>query len=617
MQSSSSFSDTRSGRPRPANILSGRPAPSESLPWPSPSFDMATGSNVAADPGRPSTQIKNGSLPPTPLTASSQKLPSLLPAVSNLSLGSSSAVAAPIKLPGVDELVAQTPPPSVGLVSRELPSESSLAGPSSSDPYVLPLPGSMPASSSRRTSMPLTREQFNNIPSSDTVCGLGLELGEETPRLGDLMSTPRMNTVRRGASLASQDAPGAPMMTSNESGRFATHPYPAGLVSPLQPPLRNWNTNLFSESMTCPRPPPRRTSTATSADMERERTVQIEGDLPMGHKLWGLGISFDEGRTFKRGRDVYDGDGKLIEEGSKGEAEAAMPPTPTQRGSAKKTPRTAERPSVHRDNSSASVSSSSSMSASAASPTLPGSATRATKTTGLTPHVHKTRLTPTVAASRKAGSPTGVGAGDASEGASPSLKMKSKQRSEQLRNQVAAVTKANNLASDYSLSSSSSTLASSVASTSSSASSGNNSPQVKQRRPKTASPSKGKRGGGLRAKDINVASPNMQSPWGVFELGGSKAWQPLGAPSMKDPGHSASSVSEKGKAPVKRQQQQQPTDRDEVMSPPLSSKSKKGLSSSADVFGGSRPNSASGAGQGTFASQQRQQQQQRRTVNLR
>lgn len=113
MQSSSSFSSSRSGRPRPANLPAVSTAllrsasanaiggGSESLPWPSPSFNLEHASalsppqtgmkEIFADPGRPSSSFKNGeqtsyfklrspvsNLPPTPQTASNELPPEFI-----------------------------------------------------------------------------------------------------------------------------------------------------------------------------------------------------------------------------------------------------------------------------------------------------------------------------------------------------------------------------------------------------------------------------------------------------------------------------------------------------------------------------------------------------------
>lgn len=546
MQSSSSFSHSRSGKARPSNILSTRPQPSESLPWPSPSFNLSNRDDVAvsADPARPSTQIKSsptGGLPPTPLTATYQ--------LTSLSLNGDGKSGNNLKLPSVSNLLAHTPPNSNETRTIPLPpsrdhrgelensqsrtgyspekcaglpvstsktgifqgTSSEWTGDNASFSRVERRPMAPRTDLNRRQSMPVSPRSFRNMPSSKEVQGLGLDLGEETPRLGSTAEWTLMTPT-----LANQQhlpgLPGAPQLDSTNNGRF-----PSMLPSsPIKPPLRNWNTDLrFDNRQFAPRPAAFRSVSDRpgSAAMEREQMVEIEGRMPHEHRTWGLAISTDDGRTFQRGSLLHRADGAVIGPAPAQPFQLAGPPTPTSSSSAL-----------------AAGDSGTRKARAAASPTVPTSASkRGHNSSSLTPHIHKTRLTPMVVSSSKGKAKLAGNSPDAAEVESPSLKMKSKQRSEQLRIQAEFIASHGHLPNDLPPP----TFISSSSPTSPVRDEDFADVQA-QVYPRTAPPSISprKRGLGVRNVNANVLSKES-SPWGVFGINtGNDAWQPLGPPAL-------------------------------------------------------------------------------------
>lgn len=547
MQSSSSFSEARTGKTRPSNLAPIRTEPTVSLPWPSPSFNVSNSEDgsVCADPGRPSTQIKSsptGRLPPTPLTATYK--PTILPA----ELKSST-----LQLPGVEALLANTPPSDEDVRKRSpapLPLAHDHNGNAVDDapvrtgysPAQVSSPAKLPTSASktglfqgassewagnnasfaqmdrrqfaprpnldRHQTAPVSPQSFRNMPSSSQVQGLGLDLGEETPKLGSgsWMRTPTLASVQRLPGL-----PGAPTLSGSEGGRFPT----VAPSSPMKLPLRQWNTDLYFEHRQyVPRPfMPRSFSDGpASVAMEREKVVEIEGGLPLGHRTWGLALSTDDGATFRRGDILHRHDGSVIGPALfPRHAQTNGPPTPN----------------AHFSRSTqASTSATKLVTASPSQRPSPASK-RPLASTGLTPHIHKTRLTPTPGSSGKAKSAR-VGTEGGEEVASPSLKMQSKQRSDQLREQAEFIATQGHLPSDVPTLTTSSSSPTSPTRTEDFAVE----PEVHSR---TAPPSVSPRNKrALGTRNVNHNALRMDdSPWGVFGINTAHdAWQPLGPPAL-------------------------------------------------------------------------------------
>lgn len=505
MHKSTSFSDSRNGKTRPANLLTDRSGPSESLPWPSPSFDvfnnspskMNVGLAISADPGRPSTQAKvsQTDLPPTPLTSTYKPLELSPDREQHL------------RLPSVKAMLAHTPPESRGLRTVPLPEtevhQNHPSGTSPIRPGFHALPGHQEVAH-------VSSDHFRNMPQSEEVQGLGLDLGgDDTPRLGGQdwasMRTPTLQTN-------APRLPGAPQMISASNGQL-----PNTITSPINPPLRNWNTDLRFEDR--PAPPMPRPNLAhrsfsenyASTPMEREYAMQLEGGMPQANKTWGLALSMDNGETYRRGGYLYRPDASIV--GPAAMVRSATGPSHAGPSRIPSGPPTPMRPSEMTN-----VPSSASK--------VPGSASKHLKTRGLTPHIHKTRLTPTFSSrskgSNNAGSPNGTTE-------SPSLKMKSKQRSEQLRNQAASVAAQANLPSEH---------ASVMGNTSPTSPTTQDMPPAPIEEDKMVedhvSPIK---------HDIQsepelvgeVKANTASSPWGVFELGTTNnKWQPLGPPALSN-----------------------------------------------------------------------------------
>lgn len=516
MHKSTSFSDSRNGKTRPSNLTTERSGPSESLPWPSPSFDvfnnspskMNLGLAISADPGRPSTQAKvsPSDLPPTPLTSTYKPL-ELSPDRDHH-----------LRLPSVKAMLAHTPPESRGLRTVPLPEteehaphhvapvprqQSYPSGTSPIRPGFHPIPGHQEVAA-------FSSDRFRNMPQSEEVQGLGLDLGgDDTPRLGSqdwsAMRTPTLQTN-------APRLPGAPQMTSASNGQLSN-----SIMSPINPPLRNWNTDLHFEDR--PAPPMPRPNLAhrsfsenyASTPMEREYAMDLERGMPQSNKTWGLALSMDNGETYRRGAYLYRPDTSIVGpaamvRSSTGPSQAGPsripsgPPTPMRPTEMTNVPLSASKVS---------------------------SASKHLKNTGLTPHIHKTRLTPTFS-TRSKGSNGGGSPNGSTE--SPSLKMKSKQRSEQLRNQAASVVAQANLPSEH---------ASVMANPSPTSPTQEMHPApVHEEKMAEDHISPRKRDLEMAAEPElvgEVKANSASSPWGVFELGTTNnKWQPLGPPALSN-----------------------------------------------------------------------------------
>lgn len=359
----------------------------------------------------------------------------------------------------------------------------------------------------RGMSVPVSPSNFRNMPSCNEVQGLGLDLGEETPRLGmggswSAMMTPTLATPQQLPGL-----PGAPFLTGYERGRFPN----VDPSSPIKPPLRNWNTDLrFEDRQFVPRPFAFRSFSdgPASAAMERERTVEIEGGLPMGQRTWGLAISTDDGRSFRRGDVYHRQDNSIIGSAPLRTSQLVGPPTPKTTASFNFSVASGSKASL------------------VASPTMPSSASKRSHnhSTGLTPHIYKTRLTPSVSSSGKG---KGAKSADGEEIGSPSLKMKSKQRSDQLREQAEFIASQGHLPSDLPALTSSSSPTSPTQD--------EDFDVIQEVHARTAPPSvspRHKKVLGTRKVDHNAQRMDS-SPWGVFGINTiHDAWQPLGPPAL-------------------------------------------------------------------------------------
>ncbi|UZJ57267.1 hypothetical protein CBS101457_006587 [Exobasidium rhododendri] len=560
MQSSSSFSKSRNGKTRPSNLLSSRPESVESMPWPSPSFNVSNQSvlTVSADPDRPSSQIKSsptGRLPPTPLTATYK--PTTLPPIEDSML----------QLPSVSNMLNLTPPDLYQPKSRIIPlppmndeyapvnvdafSHSNIqsdgtsrmpkstsktgifqgasaewSGDNASFSQMERRPIAQRPKIDRRQSVPVSPNSFRNMPSSNEVQGLGLDLGEETPRLGSCgswsMMTPTLSSHQQLPSL-----PGAPQMSDMQTGRFPS----VQPSSPLKLPLRNWNVDLrFENRQFVPKHFGVRSNSDDPAIIatDRDKVAQIQRDMPMSSKIWGLAISTDDGQSFQRGPLLHRADGSVIGAAPAQPVQLAVPPTPTQGSSALA--------STSRSGSSSSSSSSGGASRTkVASPTVHSSVfKKSTASTGLTPHIHKTRLTPAVSSSSK-GKGKLTGSSDSVEIGSPSLKMKSKQRSDQLREQAEFIHSHGHLPTDLPMPTSNA-LESTSSSSPTSPAREEDFAVIEEFHCKTAPPKfspRNKRGLTVRKEEDNLQNKMESSPWGVFGINTvHDAWQPLGPPAL-------------------------------------------------------------------------------------
>lgn len=319
MQSSSSFELARNGRKRPDNLSTPREFRSD-MPLPSPSFNPEhrirntnDQSPFNGSPWKKTLSPARDDLPPTPITAGMpQRRPSL-------------------KLPGIQHMLASVPVP-----HNEPSSSSSSTGvltpPRSNRMPALPRLGSeeqqeqfngqrpqwvqdaapsafvdvaRPALSRNNSASTVTTtpasvassqsltEMVRNEEESGVI-GLGFDMSEATPRLGGGGSTFGMNTL--GLSTPTQDdymyMPRAPIMA--QEGVFASMP-PS---SPLQPPLdaTSWNQDLHFEAIEFVAPLAPLARSPRSVPMVREQQVSFEGTgagMPMQSGVWGLGISLD------------------------------------------------------------------------------------------------------------------------------------------------------------------------------------------------------------------------------------------------------------------------------------------------------------------------------------
>lgn len=302
MQASGSFELARNGRKRPTNLLTSRVSSSDVHCY-SPSFNPAHSSSSHS----PS---HGADLPPTPVTATrpkehAQQMDDVQQRFNTVSLPSINDML--LSAPSAPPSALLTPPASgrVGALAPRIGShgddceEGQFQGPrptwlqdSSDSTFVGVRPPVFRQSSldSQRSKVsPRTFESFNREDDQSGLVGLGLAMADATPRIGSLGSNALGLYTPTQATYAQENrAPSAPSVA--QEGRFeSTVP-----SSPVFPPLQSWNTDLRtpsaksgpSQHLGYRRPRP------SSIAMEREQPVSIEGGiLPMEGGLAGLGVS--------------------------------------------------------------------------------------------------------------------------------------------------------------------------------------------------------------------------------------------------------------------------------------------------------------------------------------
>lgn len=324
MQSSNSFEHTRPGRPRPSNLLAGRTSSFE-LPLPSPSFNVEHAINGmqsrddyltgrSASSSSPSKQYHTGaamlslstavadvSLPPTPVTA-------------GLPLEDAPAPRSAVTLPSINHMLSAAPvrktiltPPCSGRVPMgpRIGCDDDIAHFEGPRPQWLQDQQQATFTNVRSTT---PRQQGPYITGPNTqastsrlrdvvaaeeeqgTIGLGFVSSEEdvpTPRIGSFGPN-ALGLYTATTPTQAQMSAGALRAPAIEQQEEGTFPNTVP-SSPISPPLRSWNTNLtFYDAGFDPSPP-----RLSSLPMEREQHVVIEGVMPFQKGLRGLGISLD------------------------------------------------------------------------------------------------------------------------------------------------------------------------------------------------------------------------------------------------------------------------------------------------------------------------------------
>lgn len=460
-------------------------------------------------------------------------------------------------------------------------------------------PHTASGSSSRRMSPHSLNAMVQN-EEEHGVIGLGLGPVDTTPRIGSLgsnalgLSTPTQSSYSHAQ--AQRSMPGAPSL---DRGVFP----PVCPSSPINPPLDNWNTNLRFPDTGFRAPSPDSSKRVSSVAMVREDVVAFEGGMPKQAGVLGLGISLD-------GTTNADDQARASTS-----AQQLLPPTPT----------------------------STSFVAEAATPSTTTSAAERFRAkaaaTGLTPTLDMARISDVAEAAPI--SP-----------ASPSLRARSKRRSNLVRRQAetAVLGKSRNGSSSASSASS----ASSSPSISPPLSEGRSSPAASgtpRLSPRKRALSELNTNSSVAgadevsgpqktlAKDVKAKGKtrsslsnkeNPASPWGVFRLK-EEGWKPLGPPGGgKGLGMSAvMQSSQSGSALIASKKQKRVNAAGRTATPPIvlsnSSSNKENIPLSranqrpstaagvsprfGDLFSeegrGSRPNSAHGLGVGSIPSRRR------------
>jgi hypothetical protein len=509
----------------------------------------ADGSSTSADPLRPSSKafalrspISIDGLPPTPVTAGLKLSPIDGSKPDSQSSSSHGGVQQRMRLPGLSVMLnVDSPPPSAQpeLYSseQEVLADGEMQAPPALRPSATGVFSGQPAEWTtgsgsmappaaprlRAGALPMIRRgtwhpssssgsnSWRSMPSDEKVEGLGLQLhGGDSPMAAEMSGlalvggdmTPRLPSLSSPLATPTLHSWGAPVMPGAprlSSGRFEST-VPSSPISPAldarwQAPLRFDSTPFAAESAA---PMSSWTPRAVrAAEMERERTVCIEGGMPRMEGVRGLGIDFEYAPS-----NAAAGPSRL------GRGVVAQPPLRDvmQEDAPAAIRRT---PALVRTLSSSS----------------PG--VGPTRSSGLTPHVEKTRLTPYSSASRSknnASPPSAATAAGATAGAeSPSLRTQSKARSDLLRERAMAA--AASLPADGSAAH----VSSPTASKNKGASSGRPGSAPTSASAATASPPKRR---GLSERKATSNRDGDMSPWGVFDLGSTDdgAWTPLGPP---------------------------------------------------------------------------------------
>ncbi|EPQ26059.1 uncharacterized protein PFL1_06268 [Pseudozyma flocculosa PF-1] len=305
MQSSASFSASRQGRPRPANLFPGSRSASDERPWPSPSFNssmsLAKVDDVFADGTRSTSSGSNAAamkrqlsgLPPTPITAGMMASPGLhgpkLPGLTDLFVNDEGILGpmTPLSTPH-DHMAAHHPHPHPHHhLNQQQPSV--FQQPSSSSAIAF---GGVPMSSPSRTApLPMTAAASHSLPRDGDVIGLGLDL-ETTPKAsskghGGYAASAQM---QRSATCPSPplQCPSAPRIGVLKEGLF---PRNSNLSPPSWQAARDFDSRPFNASVHGER---RRSAELRSVSMEREAVVELSPrSMPASEGVQGLGISLD------------------------------------------------------------------------------------------------------------------------------------------------------------------------------------------------------------------------------------------------------------------------------------------------------------------------------------
>ena len=407
----------------------------------------------------------------------------------------------------------------------------------------------------------MSPSSWSRRPQDGDLVGLGFQM-DVTPRSAqDGLATPtdsstkplggRESHIAAGIPFMPPRLPGAPRLGFLQNGRFDSQPHHLGAQSPILSPLRSstWNTDLRFDSAPFRAPPsPIAPASAPAGKtqfgpdvtvgdmlrapaMERERTVQLDTDLPRAQGLGGLGIRLlgGSGSTTASGERTPIGTPTggltmhLSAMGTASPAETVTSSSPRQAVASTPSARTSP---VHA--------------------ALPFSAS---KTTGLTPTVKGVAL----GSNSASGSSSGSSPPANTVVPSPSLREQSKLRSRQLvqtaTNAVAAVAAAQqhsypaktsptdqgNFQASYSCSSAwPSEQDSSEVDCESSSDAASNSAAIDgiadADAPRIGSIDKATARAAAAELEEHQRAMADSSPWGVFSV--TKAWKPLAPPGM-------------------------------------------------------------------------------------
>ncbi|KAN0062265.1 hypothetical protein ACQY0O_005446 [Thecaphora frezii] len=280
MQASGSFSASRQGRPRPANLFPGNRSASDERPWPSPSFNSSMSldkvDDVFADGSRGcSSGMKRSlsSLPPTPITASMMASPGLhrpkLPGLTDLFVNDEGILGPMTPLTTPKECA-------LAVSSRMAEGGSPMQSPIRSELIILTSCPSQPQGFAGSFPSPSSME----FPKSGDVIGLGIDL-ETTPKASEKQRPDAARFAAQAAACAPFSSPpfvcpAAPRLGSLAEGMFASN-------CDASPP--SWSSHEFSARSFVLRP-----SELRSISMEREAVVELDPRLPQTAGLLGLAL---------------------------------------------------------------------------------------------------------------------------------------------------------------------------------------------------------------------------------------------------------------------------------------------------------------------------------------